>query len=76
MHHQFGHRGRLGEVQITGYVVGVDGQQVLGAIVRELPQHLISYRLDAVSSFRRRDQLPDLALLVVGEASAPADRPH
>jgi hypothetical protein len=47
---------------------------VFGAIVRELSQHLIADRGHAVGTIRRRDQLVDLALLVVGEARTPVDR--
>ena len=73
MHHQFGHGGRLREVQVAGDVVAVDGQQVFGAVVRELSQHLIADWGDAVSLFRRGDQFLDPLLLVRGEAGVPAD---
>jgi hypothetical protein len=76
MHHQLSHGGRLGEVQITGYVVAVDGQQVFGAIVSELSQHLIADWRDGVGLFGRGDQVADPALLVAGQGNAPADRRH
>jgi hypothetical protein len=76
MHHQLGHRRLVGEVQIADNVITVDGEQVPGAVVRQFAEHLVTDGRDAISLFRRRDQLADPALLIPGQAHAPADRRH
>jgi hypothetical protein len=82
MHDELGHRrafcGRGCEIEIADhrfiFTVTVERHQVLGAVVRKFAQHLVADGSDAVCFPRRRDQLPDPALVLVGEAGMPADR--
>ena len=80
MHDDLGHRGgfvgRGGEIEIADDGIAVERQQMPGAVVRKLTQHLIADGGDAVGFPRRGDQLLDPALVLVGEGGAPGDRRH
>ncbi len=69
MHRQFGHRrvilGGRGQVQVADEVCTVGGQEMAGAVVGELAQHLIAYRCHAVGRSGCRDEGTNLGLLGV-----------
>ena len=77
MHDELGHRrafvGRGGEIEVADDGVAVERQQMPGAVVGELAQHLVADGGDAVCALRRGDQLRDPALVHVGEAGTPAE---
>jgi hypothetical protein len=74
MHHQFRHRRPTvvpaGQIQIAddflaaGTRVGTGGQQVVGAVVRQLPQNLLTDGCHQIKFGCRSDEFANLLLLV------------
>lgn len=86
MHHEFGHLGLRvagrGEIEVADDGVGgaaghrSANQQVLGAVVPELAQHLLADGRHRIEFGCRTDEFAHLELLLRIQRAAPVSRGH